>query len=284
MITAILPTYNRGAALPTTLPRLLALRGLTELIVVDDGSTDDTQAVLKTFDHPKLRVIRHDPNKGSPAARNTGVAAARTEWVVFLEDDCGFPADYAEVLLKVARDTGADVVGAPWLNVPEERYAEEFARRKAQAATTFTLDTHPGTFPAGDVETPFLCALALVRRSVAQQLRYDDTLRGNAWREETDFYLRAVEAGHKVVCTDQTASWQAGRWSGGQHPRVLPYEFWLLRNNWRFLRRHAAYLRAHGGVPSIAKAQARLAGQRAYGLARRAGGRVKHPRRGRTRG
>lgn len=280
MITAILPTYNRGAALPTTLPRFLALRGIAEVIVVDDGSTDDTRRVLATFDDPRLRVIRHDPNKGSPAARNTGVTAATTEWVVFLEDDCGFPDDYAEVLLRVADETSADVVGAPWLNVPEERYAAEVAKRRAEPEAAFGLDTHPGTFPPETMETPFLCALALVRTEVARAVRYDDSLRGNAWREETDFYLRAVEAGYRVVCTPETASWQAGHWSGGQHPRVLPYEFWLLRNNWAFLRRHAAYLRAHGGVPSITRAQARLASRRATILARRAGGAAKRRLRG----
>jgi GT2 family glycosyltransferase len=280
VITAILPTYDRGAALAVTLPRFLALRGVGEVIVVDDGSTDDTQAVLARFADPRLRVVRHDPNRGSPAARNTGVAAATTEWVVFLEDDCGFPEDYAETLLRVATETGADVVGAPWVNAPEERYATEVAARRANAVSMFGLDTHPGTFPAGNVETPFLCALALVRREVAAAVRYDETLRGNAWREETDFYLRCVEAGYRVVCTPETASWQAGHWGGGQHPAVLRYEYWLLRNNWRFLRRHAAYLRAYGGVPGIARAQVGLASRRATVLARRAGGAAKRRLRG----
>lgn len=280
MITGILPTYNRARALEVTVPRFLRLANMKTIIVVDDGSTDDTQAVLARLADPRLHVIRHDPNRGSPAARNTGVAAATTEWVVFLEDDCGFPEDYATTLLRVAEQTGADVVGAPWVNVPEDRYAEEVARRRAAPVATFGLDTHPGTFPPGTVETPFLCALALVRREVAARVRYDETLRGNAWREETDFYLRCVEAGYRVVCTPETASWQAGHWSGGQHPRVLPYEFWLLRNNWRFLRRHAPYLRAHGGVPSIVRAQASLAQRRAVVLARRGGGAMKRRIRG----
>jgi len=281
MITAILPTYNRAAALPVTLPRFLGLRDVREVIVVDDGSTDDTQAVLQRLADPRLRVMRHDPNRGSPAARNTGVAAATTEWVVFLEDDCGFPEDYATTLLRVAGETGADVVAAPWVNVPEERYADEVARRRAAPQTKpFGLTTHPGTFPWANVETPFLCALALVRREVAAKIRYDETLHGNAWREETDFYLRCVEAGHRVVCTPETASWQAGHWSGGQHPKVLPYEYWLLRNNWRFLRRHAASLKQQGGVPSIARAQVTLAAARANVLAHRAGGAVKRRIRG----
>ena len=277
MITGILPTYNRAAALPATLPVFLRLRGLTEIVVVDDGSTDDTAAVLARFADPRLRVVRHERNRGLPAARNTGAAAARTEWVVYLEDDCGFPDDYAETLLRVAGETGADIVSAPWLNVPEERYAAEVARRRAAPEPVFGLDTHPSTFPPGNVETPFMCALALVRRSVVLDVRYDEDVRGSAFREETDFYLRAVAAGHRAVCTPETASWQVARFPGGEHPPVLAarYEYRLLSRNWWFLRRHRDYLREHGGVPAVWRAQARFATSRATVVARRAGGRAK---------
>ena len=275
MITGVLPSYNRGPALRVTLPLLLSLRGLTEIVAVDDGSTDDTRAVLDEFAGERLRVVAHDRNRGLPAARNTGALAATTPWVVYLEDDCGMPEDYAEVLLRVAEREGADVVGAPWLNVPTERYAAEVARRRASPVTTFTLDTSVSEFPPAAVETPFLCALSLVRREVVERVRYDEGLRVNAWREETDFYLRAVAAGYTCVLTPETASWQMGRWGGGAHPRVLRYEYWLLRNNWRFLQRHRGYLREHGGVPSIAAAQARLAARRAVQQGRIGGGKAK---------
>lgn len=275
LVTGVLPSYNRGPALRVTLPLLLRLRGLAEIVAVDDGSTDDTRAVLESYAGDRLRVVAHDRNRGLPAARNTGALAARTPWVVYLEDDCGMPEDYAEVLLAVAERERADVVAAPWLNVPAERYAAEVERRRAHPVETFTLGTSVSDFPPRAVETPFLCALSLVRREAVERVRYDEGLRVNAWREETDFYLRAVRAGYKCVLTPETASWQAGRWSGGAHPRVLRYELWLLRNNWRFLRRHAGYLREHGGVPSITAAQAALAARRAYQLARIAGGRVK---------
>lgn len=275
MITGVLPTYNRGAALRVTIPLLLRIRGLTEIVAVEDGSTDDTRAVLDEFAGERLRVVAHDRNRGLPAARNTGALAATTPWVVYLEDDCGMPEDYAEVLLRVADREGADIVGAPWLNVPADRYAAEVARRRAAPATAFTLETSVSEFPPATVETPFLCALSLVRRDVVAAVRYDEGLRVNAWREETDFYLRAVAAGYKCVLTPETASWQAGRWGGGAHPRVLRYEYWLLRNNWRFLKRHRAYLRAHGGVRSITAAQARLATARAVQQARIQGGKAK---------
>jgi GT2 family glycosyltransferase len=274
-VTGVLPSYNRGAALRVTLPRLLAIRGLAEIVAVDDGSTDDTLAVLRSFEGERLRVVAHDRNRGVPAARNTGALAARTPWVVFLEDDCGMPPDYAETLLAVALRERADVVGAPWLNVPEERYDEAVAAGRAAPVSAFGLDTSVSEFPPGTVETPFLCALSLVRREVVERVRYDEALRVNGWREETDFYLRAVEAGYKCVLTPETASYQAGRWSGGAHPAALRYEWWLLRNNWRFLQRHKAYLKQHGDVPNIVAAQAKLAYTRAVQVGRITGGRVK---------
>ena len=58
-----------------------------EVIVVDDGSTDATSRVLEELQEPRLRVIRHATPRGVAQARNAGIAAARGEWVAFLDDD-----------------------------------------------------------------------------------------------------------------------------------------------------------------------------------------------------
>lgn len=57
-----------------------------ELLVVDDGSADDTPSVLASFDDPRMRVVRR-ANGGLSAARNTGIEAARGRFVIFLDDD-----------------------------------------------------------------------------------------------------------------------------------------------------------------------------------------------------
>jgi len=78
LVSVVLPTFNRGYCLERAIRSVL---GQTypdwELIVVDDGSTDDTQAVLESFKDPRIRVFRHSVNRGVAAARNTGLAAAR---------------------------------------------------------------------------------------------------------------------------------------------------------------------------------------------------------------
>lgn len=99
LVSVIIPTFNRqriiGAAvrsaLDQTYPRL-------EVIVVDDGSTDDTAGVLHSFGDA-IRVIRQE-NAGPSAARNRGVACARGEIIAFLDsDDAWLPT-------KIARQVG----------------------------------------------------------------------------------------------------------------------------------------------------------------------------------
>ncbi len=58
-------------------------------------------------------MIRHPHNRGVAAARNTGIEAAESEWVLFGEDDCRFPTDYAAVLRREAERHGADIVERP---------------------------------------------------------------------------------------------------------------------------------------------------------------------------
>lgn len=88
-ISAIIPVYNRGAAIGAAIDSILAQDGLRtalEIIVVDDGSDDDLAEALQRF-AGRIRVIRHDRNYGAAAARNTGVAAANGEYLAFLDSD-----------------------------------------------------------------------------------------------------------------------------------------------------------------------------------------------------
>ena len=88
LISVILPTYNREHLLRRAIDSVLeqSWRHI-ELIVVDDGSTDETAALLDTFDDPRLSVIRFDTNRGASAARNAGLAQARGDFVTFMDSD-----------------------------------------------------------------------------------------------------------------------------------------------------------------------------------------------------
>lgn len=87
-VSVVIPAYNRQ----DTIGRAIAsVRAQTwqdfEIVIVDDGSTDGTAAVAERFADARIRVIRHERNCGASAARNTGIAAARGDYIAFLDSD-----------------------------------------------------------------------------------------------------------------------------------------------------------------------------------------------------
>jgi hypothetical protein len=128
-ITAVLCTYNRADSLRKAVRAILAQEGCNfELVVVDDGSADDTPAVLAAVDDPRLRVVRR-PNGGLSLARNSGLAAARAPWVVFIDDDDRAEPGWLATLVGQTSDPtvgiaccGATVVNADgevlWIHHP----------------------------------------------------------------------------------------------------------------------------------------------------------------------
>jgi len=267
-ISLVLATYNRAPALRANLPRMLEIDAIAEVIVVDDGSTDDTAAVCASFADERLRVVRHPRNRGVAAARNTGVEASSGEWVLFGEDDCRFPRDYAAVLHREGERHGADIVSAPLMHIAGgDADAAALAARAPRRAGSPTME-ESGVFPLTPVETPFLPARALVRRAVFARVRFYDGFPVNGYREETDFFVQAARAGFRCLLTGATYCYQLDTWDGGQHhSSPLRYELWALRNNWRFLRRHGGWLREQGYIAGPARSELAFAAGRARAVA-----------------
>ena len=100
-ISVVIATYNRASLLPETLDAVLAQRFRDfELIVVDDGSTDETQQVLKPYGD-RVRYF-YQENSGPSAARNLGVRHARGEWIAIQDSDDLFAPDHLESLFAFA--------------------------------------------------------------------------------------------------------------------------------------------------------------------------------------
>ena len=113
-ITVVLCTYNRAHLIERTVRAVLAQKGCElDLVVVDDGSPDDTPAVLAAIDDPRLRVVRQ-ANSGLSVARNSGLAVAEGDWVVFLDDDDLPEPEWLETLAGPMSDPGIGItcVGA----------------------------------------------------------------------------------------------------------------------------------------------------------------------------
>lgn len=87
-VSVVIPTHNRRAWLRQTLRSVLRQHyDDLEAIVVDDGSSDDTEEMLAEVSDPRVRVIRHESPRGVGASRNHGAAEARGAWIAFVDDD-----------------------------------------------------------------------------------------------------------------------------------------------------------------------------------------------------
>jgi glycosyltransferase involved in cell wall biosynthesis len=88
LVTVIVPTRNRAELLRQTLDAILGQVDVAlEVVVVDEGSSDATPAMLAELDGPRVRSLRNDEPKGVSQARNAGLALASTPWVAWCDDD-----------------------------------------------------------------------------------------------------------------------------------------------------------------------------------------------------
>ena len=111
MVSIVMATYDRASTLQRAIDSVLAQTDPDwELIIVDDGSTDETPEITSTLDDPRIRVYRHFPNRGQTAAKNVGFDKIRGEWFTILDSDDEMVPDALEAMLECAERTGATAI------------------------------------------------------------------------------------------------------------------------------------------------------------------------------
>src|SRR5262245_22424541 len=159
-VSLVLPAYNEQAAIrQAVLEACAALAELTdayEVLVVDDGSRDDTAVVVAELaaSRPQVRLLRHERNRGYGAALRTGFAAARFERVAFTDADCQFHLADLGRLLPLS-DRYPLVVG--WRQARQDPWRRRFLSRGYNLLTRALLGTR-----VRDCD----CALKVFRRDV----------------------------------------------------------------------------------------------------------------------
>jgi glycosyltransferase involved in cell wall biosynthesis len=107
-ITIAIPTHNQQDTLEESIKSALAQTVPCEIIVVNDGSTDNTKFILSEYEE-KVKVI-HQVNKGLPSARNTAIMHATGDYLLPLDSDDTLEPTCVERILQVIEDTNADIV------------------------------------------------------------------------------------------------------------------------------------------------------------------------------
>ncbi|AQT69625.1 putative glycosyltransferase EpsJ [Anaerohalosphaera lusitana] len=120
-VSVILPAYNAAEHIQTAVSSVLAQTAPPqEIIVIDDGSTDNTAEIVKSFGE-KVRYI-HQPNAGVSAARNTGIKAASAEWIAFLDaDDEWLPEKLEKQFALLDADQSLAFCSANYIRISHDR-------------------------------------------------------------------------------------------------------------------------------------------------------------------
>jgi glycosyltransferase involved in cell wall biosynthesis len=187
--SVIIPSYNRANWLPRCVDsvRQSGIRGL-EIVVVDDGSTDDTREVIRRLG-PDIRYL-YQPHAGVASARNRGARACRGRYLVFLDSDDAWLPDGLERFIElmeahseVAVGFGDVLVGNPGVGYSRmlQRRAMEVFRRLPcrELAADFRILERRSFFRAMTLRTPIILGATILRRDVFERAGgFDEDLNG----------------------------------------------------------------------------------------------------------
>ena len=148
-ISVIVPTYNRAAMLNGCIDAVLSQTMQDfELVIVSDGSTDGTQAVVKSYKDPRI-VFFEKENGGQASARNLGIRKSSGKYISLCDDDDRFYPDHLLTLSKSLDDkTGVGLVysDAIWIyddgsRKPEVKFSEDFDKKALENFNYITTQT-----------------------------------------------------------------------------------------------------------------------------------------------
>lgn len=174
-VTVVIPCYNQAQWLPDAIESALNQTVKCDIIVVNDGSTDNTRDVATKF---PITCTITKKNGGLSSARNSGIRASQTEWILPLDADDKIAPDMVEKCLAV----DADIIG-----VGQETFGDYVERHIFEPEPNFTDFTYANR----------INCCSLFRKAMWKKLGgYDENMR--VGYEDWDFWMRATAKGYKV--------------------------------------------------------------------------------------
>ena len=115
LVSIVLPTYKRAHVLPSAIQSVLNQTCTNlELIIVDDNSPDATREVVASFDDPRIRYVRNQPNLKLPRALNRGFSLARGEYLTWTSDDNLYDENAIQRMVEILQGGGCDFIYADY--------------------------------------------------------------------------------------------------------------------------------------------------------------------------
>lgn len=206
-VSAVVVNFNGGERVLACLQALAALGGqLLEIIVADNGSTDGgPECIAATW--PAVRVLHLGENRGLPAARNAGLAAARGDFVLLVDADVYLTAGALEELRRAQAQFGASVVCPRVVYFPggERVQCDGAAPHFIGTLRLLGADAPHGPAPgAGEVAGCIGACTLLDRRRVLEAGGFNETF--FFYFEDLEFSLRLRLMGHVIACAPRAVA------------------------------------------------------------------------------
>ena len=192
-LSVFFPTYNEGANIKSTIEKarvvLLKIVKDWEIIIVNDGSTDDTRKIAEVLskEDNRVKVINHEVNRGYGVSLRSGFYSAKYSWIAFTDSDGQF--DFSEIVnfFQKQKETNADLV----IGYYKKRRVSKFkiiTSRMWEIAVTvfFGLNLH-------DID----CGFKLISKKVIDKIPRLESQRGAFISSE--FLIKSKKAGFKIV-------------------------------------------------------------------------------------
>ncbi|HEU4961359.1 MAG TPA: glycosyltransferase family A protein [Sphingomonas sp.] len=209
-VSVIMAAYNGAALVPETIASLVAQTfGDFELVVVDDRSTDDTLAVLRSFDDPRIRVIAAESNQGPVRTRNRAFAEARGRYIAALDqDDLCRPERFARQVAYLDAHPEVVLAGSNTSVLHEDGSVEP--SRLPPVTTPFVVEW------LMRIMNPLVWSSVMLRADVARQLE-PFTRPDILYAEDFDLYHRISRLGRIARLDDDLLLYRSH--SGGASQR-----------------------------------------------------------------
>ena len=262
MIDVVMPTYNRAKALAKVMDSYMSQEYLGHVIFVDDCSTDNTASYVVELaaKHPG-KIIYHRMEKKStlPGVRNVGISLAQNEYVFMGEDDVLLPPDHFKVLLEKMKQYDADLIAGRRINLYNGQTVEDAKlladMDRGPLFTRVPFEAYLERFVDHAQQVHVLHSNILMRRAVFDTVQYDPEYGGNAFREETDFFLRAWDAGFALWLIPDTLSYHMKNTllnqAGGSRKKPWVYEWQVWKNTARLFTKNKNIFREKLGTGNI---------------------------------